>query len=150
MERRDFFTVVAIGLAAWSAMTIFVRNAETKVIETVIDQVPILPKFDTPQDAFTVRADRSSIVVVCDAQSPQAGKWMASEGRALIDKGWQIKTVDLEGSTELRFYILSGGQWKVHNGHLSLQVLTSLLPRTAPPQPNSMQTGRSSVAEGMR
>ena len=72
-------------------------------------------------------------------------RWMSSEGQALIAKGWRIQTIDLEGSTEFRFYVYQSGQWKIHNGHLSLSTLTSLLSRTTPPQQHH-KTGSPSVA----
>ncbi len=147
MDRRDAFIILAIALAAWSAASVSVRNSETAPIQQLVEDVPT---YEGRDDSYRAQIDRSTIVVVCDVHGQPMVRWMQSEGAALIAKGWRIQTIDLEGSTEFRFYVYERGTWKIHNGHLSLQTLTSLLPRTAPPQPKSMQTGQSSVAEGLR
>ena len=147
MDRRDAFIIIAIALAAWSAASVSVRNSETAPIQQLVEDVPT---YEDRDDSYRAPIDRSTIVVVCDVHGQQMVRWMASEGAALIAKGWRIQTIDLEGSIEFRFYIFQGGAWKIHNGHLSLQTLTSLLSRTTPPQPRSMQTGSPSVAEGTR
>ena len=144
MDRRDAFIIIAIALAAWSAASVSVRNSETAPIQQLVEDVPT---YEDREDSYRAPIDRSTIVVVCDAHGPQIARWMSSEGAALIAKGWRIQTIDLEGSTEFRFYIYEGGKWKIHNGHLSLQTLTSLLSRTTPPQ-QLPKTGSPSVAEG--
>jgi hypothetical protein len=146
LDRRDAFIILSIALAAWSAASVGVRNSETAPIQQLVEDVPT---YEDRDDSYRAPIDRSTIVVVCDVHGQPMTRWMASEGAALIAKGWRIQTIDLEGSTEFRFYVYQGGTWKIHNGHLSLQTLTTLLSRTTPPQPRSMQTGSPSVAEGL-
>ncbi len=145
MDRRDAFIILAIALAAWSAASVSVRNSETAPIQQLVESVPT---YEDRDDSYRAPIDRSTIVVVCDVHGQQMTQWMGSEGAALIAKGWRIQTIDLEGSTEFRFYVYERGAWKIHNGHLSLATLTSLLSRTTPPQ-QPPKTGLPSVAEGL-
>ena len=145
MDRRDAFIILAIALAAWSAASVSVRNSETAPIQQLVEDVPT---YEDRDDSYRAPIDRSTIVIVCDVHGQPMVRWMQSEGAALIAKGWRIQTIDLEGSTEFRFYIFRGGAWTIHNGHLSLQTLTSLLSRTTPPQQHH-KTGLPSVAEGL-
>jgi hypothetical protein len=145
VDRRDAFIIIAIALAAWSAASVSVRNSETAPIQQLVEDVPT---YEDREDNYQAKVDRSTIVIICDVHGQQMVRWMASEGAALIAKGWRIQTIDLEGSTEFRCYIYEGGKWKIHNGHLSLQTLTTLLSRTTPPQQHH-KTGLPSVAEGL-
>ena len=145
MDRRDAFIILAIALAAWATASVGFRNGETAPIEQLIEDVPILPRYEDRIDSYRAPIDQSTIVIVCDVHGQQMSRWMSSEGQALIAKGWRIQTIDLEGSTEFRFYVFERGTWKIHNGHLSLATLTSLLSRTTPPQ-QPPKTGLPSVA----
>ncbi len=145
LDRRDAFIIIAIALAAWSAASVSVRNSETAPIQQLVEDVPT---YEGRDDSYRAPIDRSTIVVVCDVHGQPMTRWMQSEGAALVAKGWRIQTIDLEGSTEFRFYVYQGGTWKIHNGHMSLATLTSLLSRTTPPQQHH-KTGSPSVAEGL-
>jgi hypothetical protein len=90
-------------------------------------------------NSLSVSHATSTIVFVGDANSEYGRKWLASEAAQCESKGWQIKTVDLQGMSDPKFFIFSGGQWKIHNGHLSLNSLSALVSRTTATQ--SQPTG---------
>jgi hypothetical protein len=79
----------------------------------------------------------STIVFVGDANTEYGRKWLSNEAAQCEAKGWQIKTVDLSGMSDPKFFIFSGGQWKIHNGHLSLNSLSALVSRTTATQSQS-------------
>jgi hypothetical protein len=67
------------------------------------------------------------VVIVADLASEYAANWMEENAPKLREKGWKVQSVDLEGSTEVRFYVRAMGQWKVHSGHMSLGGLKAML-----------------------
>jgi hypothetical protein len=84
-------------------------------------------------NTLTVSRSTSTIVFVGDAQSEYGRKWLSNEAVQCEAKGWQIKTVDLQGMADPKFFIYSGGVWMTHNGHLSISSLSALVSRTAAP-----------------
>jgi hypothetical protein len=90
-------------------------------------------------NTLTVSRSTSTIVFVGDAQSEYGRRWLANEAAQCESKGWQIKTVDLSGMADPKFFIYSGGAWMTHNGHLSLSSLSALVSRTTATQ--SQPTG---------
>ena len=88
-------------------------------------------------NTLTVSRATSTIVFVGDASSEYGRKWLSNEATQCEAKGWQIKTVDLSGMSDPKFFIFSGGQWKIHNGQLSLNSLSALVSRTTATQSQS-------------
>jgi uncharacterized protein YneR len=52
---------------------------------------------------------------------------MEENGPRLREKGWEVRSLDLEGSNEVRFYVRAQGVWRTHNGHMSLAGLKAML-----------------------
>jgi hypothetical protein len=90
-------------------------------------------------NTLSVSRSTSTIVFVGDASSEYGRKWLSNEATQCESKGWQIKTVDLSGMADPKFFIFSGGAWMTHNGHLSLNSLSALVSRTTATQ--SQPTG---------
>ena len=88
-------------------------------------------------NTLSVSRSTSTIVFVGDASSEYGRKWLSNEATQCEAKGWQIKTVDLSGMSDPKFFIYSGGAWKIHNGHLSLSSLSALVSRTTATQSQS-------------
>jgi hypothetical protein len=88
-------------------------------------------------NTLSVSRSTSTIVFVGDANSEYGRKWLINEAAQCEAKGWQIKTVDLDGISDPKFFIFSGGAWKIHNGHLSLNSLSALVSRTTATQSQS-------------
>jgi hypothetical protein len=88
-------------------------------------------------NTLSVTRATSTIVFVGDASSEYGRKWLSNEAAQCEAKGWQIKTVDLNGMSDPKFFIYSGGQWKIHNGQLSLNSLSALVSRTTATQSQS-------------
>jgi hypothetical protein len=85
-------------------------------------------------NTLSVSRATSTIVFVGDANSEYGRKWLSNEATQCEAKGWQIKTVDLQGMTDPKFFIFSGGAWMTHNGQLSLNSLSALVSRTTATQ----------------
>ena len=105
--------------------------ADRHVSETIEKQQ------EQQSNTLSVSRSTSTIVFVGDAQSEYGRKWLSNEATQCDAKGWQIKTVDLSGMEDPKFFIYSGGQWKIHNGHLSLSSLSALVSRTTATQSQS-------------
>jgi hypothetical protein len=88
-------------------------------------------------NTLSVSRSTSTIVFVGDANTEYGLKWLRNEAVQCEAKGWQIKTVDLTGMADPKFFIFSGGAWKIHNGHLSLNSLSALVSRTTATQSQS-------------
>jgi len=118
---------------------------EVVVIADAQVQQAVEEQTERQSNSLSVSRATSTIVFVGDAQSEYGRKWLSNEATQCEAKGWQIKTVDLSGMEDPKFFIFSGGQWKIHNGHLSLNSLSALVSRTTATQ--SQSTGpQSSVA----
>jgi len=110
-----------------------VEIADHQVQQSVEEQA------ERKSNTLTVPRATSTIVFVGDASSEYGRKWLNNEATQCEAKGWQIKTVDLSGMSDPKFFIFSGGVWMTHNGHLSLSSLSALVSRTTATQ--SQPTG---------
>jgi hypothetical protein len=88
-------------------------------------------------NTLSVSQSTSTIVFVGDANTEYGRKWLSNEATQCEAKGWQIKTVDLSGMADPKFFVYAGGAWKIHNGHLSLNSLSALVSRTTATQSQS-------------
>jgi hypothetical protein len=68
-----------------------------------------------------------TVVIVADLASEYAAKWMEESAPKLTEKGWLVRSLDLQESDEVRFYIRAQGTWRTHAGHMSLDSLKSML-----------------------
>jgi hypothetical protein len=105
--------------------------ADQQVQQTIEKQA------ERESNSLIVPRATSTIVFVGDASTEYGRRWIANEAVQCEAKGWQIKTVDLQGMADPKFFIFSGGQWKIHNGHLSLNSLSALVSRTTATQSQS-------------
>jgi hypothetical protein len=80
-----------------------------------------------PMESLFVSSATPTVVIVADLASEYAAKWMEENGPRLREKGWEVRSLDLEGTDEVRFYIRAQGIWRTHAGHMSLAALKSLL-----------------------
>jgi hypothetical protein len=121
----------------WSAWKDQAKNDEAVQIADQQVQTAVEEQAERQSDTLTVPRATSTIVFVGDASSEYGRRWLANEAVQCEAKGWQIKTVDLSGMSDPKFFIYSGGQWMVHNGHLSLSSLSALVSRTTATQSQS-------------
>jgi hypothetical protein len=108
-----------------------VQFADAQVQQAVEEQA------ERESNTLSVSRATSTIVFVGDASSEYGRKWLSNEAAQCEAKGWQIKTVDLDGMADPKFFIYSGGAWKIHNGQLSLNSLSALVSRTTATQSQS-------------
>jgi hypothetical protein len=125
-----FFLFVRIFISPWSDDEA-VQIADQQVQQAVEEQE------QRESNTLSVSRATSTIVFVGDASSEYGRRWLSNEATQCEAKGWQIKTVDLSGMSDPKFFIYSGGQWKIHNGHLSLSSLSALVSRTTATQSQS-------------
>jgi hypothetical protein len=129
----------------WSAWKDQNKSDEAVVVADAQVQAAVEEQAERESNTLSVSRSTSTIVFVGDASSEYGRKWLSNEAVQCEAKGWQIKTVDLQGMADPKFFIFSGGQWKIHNGHFSLNSLSALVSRTTATQAQS--TGpQSSVA----
>jgi hypothetical protein len=126
---------IALGIVCLSKdkQSEAVAIADQQVQQSVEEQA------ERESNTLTVSRSTSTIVFVGDANTEYGLKWLSNEATQCEAKGWQIKTVDLSGMSDPKFFIYSGGAWKIHNGHLSLNSLSALVSRTTATQ--SQPTG---------
>ena len=125
-----FFLFVRIFISPWS---------DDEAVQIADQQVQAAVEEQAEQQSNTLSVSRatSTIVFVGDANTEYGRKWLSNEATQCEAKGWQIKTVDLDGMADPKFFIFSGGAWKIHNGHLSLSSLSALVSRTTATQSQS-------------
>jgi hypothetical protein len=128
---------MSLGLLFWTTT----RPTSDEAVQVADQQVQQAVEEQEQRESNTLSVSRatSTIVFVGDASSEYGRRWLANEAVQCEAKGWQIKTVDLQGMADPKFFIFSGGQWMVHNGHLSLSSLSALVSRTTATQ--SQPTG---------
>ena len=80
-----------------------------------------------PLESLFVSSATPTVVIVADLASEYAAKWMSESAPQLTAKGWVVRSLDLEGSDEVRFYIRAQGTWRTHAGHMSLTSLRMML-----------------------
>ena len=80
-----------------------------------------------PLESLFVSSATPTVVIVADLASDYASRWMEESAPKLTEKGWLVRSLDLEGSDEVRFYIRAQGIWRTHAGHMSLDSLRMML-----------------------
>ena len=80
-----------------------------------------------PLESLFVSSATPTVVIVADLASEYASRWMEESAPKLTEKGWVVRSLDLEGSDEVRFYIRAQGTWRTHAGHMSLDSLRMML-----------------------
>ena len=80
-----------------------------------------------PLESLFVSSATPTVVIVADLASDYASRWMEESAPKLTEKGWLVRSLDLEGSDEVRFYIRAQGTWRTHAGHMSLDSLRMML-----------------------
>jgi hypothetical protein len=126
---------MSLGLLFWT--TSRPKSDEAVAISDAQVQQAVEQQAERESNTLTVPRATSTIVFVGDANTEYGRKWLSNEATQCETKGWQIKTVDLSGMSDPKFFIFSGGQWKIHNGHLSLNSLSALVSRTTATQSQS-------------
>jgi hypothetical protein len=110
-------------LALWAAAVVLDAPAP------VVEPKPVAPvaSHPPPAESLFVSSATPTVVIVADLASEYAANWMSDNAPKLRDKGWTVRSVDLEGSDEVRFYVRAQGQWRTHSGHMSLAGLKAML-----------------------
>jgi hypothetical protein len=80
-----------------------------------------------PLESLFVSSATPTVVIVADLASEYASRWMEESAPKLTAKGWVVRSLDLQGSDEVRFYIRAQGTWRTHAGHMSLDSLRMML-----------------------
>jgi hypothetical protein len=80
-----------------------------------------------PLESLFVSSATPTVVIVADLASEYAAKWMEENAGQLRAKGWEVRSLDLEGCDEVRFYVRAQGVWRTHNGQMSLAGLKAML-----------------------
>ena len=80
-----------------------------------------------PLESLFVSSATPTVVIVADLASEYAARWMEESAPQLTAKGWVVRSLDLQGSDEVRFYIRAQGTWRTHAGHMSLNSLRMML-----------------------
>jgi hypothetical protein len=136
------FLICFLGMLlffVWSAWKDQGQSDEAVQVADQQVQQAVKEQAERESNTLTVSRSTSTIVFTGDAQSEYGRRWLANEAAQCEAKGWQIKTVDLSGMADPKFFIYSGGAWMIHNGHLSLNSLSALVSRTTATQ--SQPTG---------
>jgi hypothetical protein len=80
-----------------------------------------------PLESLFVSSATPTVVIVADLASEYASRWMEESAPKLTEKGWVVRSLDLQGSDEVRFYVRAQGTWRTHAGHMSLDSLRMML-----------------------
>ena len=134
---RFLAVVAAVVFLLW--LTAQGKQDEAVQIADQQVQTSVEEQEQRESSTLSVSSSTSTIVFVGDANTEYGRKWLSNEAAQCESKGWQIKTVDLQGMADPKFFIFSGGAWMTHNGHLSLNSLSALVSRTTATQ--SQPTG---------
>jgi hypothetical protein len=87
-----------------------------------------LPAIAAPSlESLFVSSATPTVVIVADLSSEYASRWISESAPKLTEKGWLVRSLDLEGSDEVRFYIRAQGTWRTHAGHMGLDSLRMML-----------------------
>jgi len=138
-DEKAFFRIaaaVSFFLFIWLIADPWKQDEAVQIADHQLQQA-VEEQAERESNTLTVSRATSTIVFVGDASSEYGRKWLSNEAAQCESKGWQIKTVDLDGMSDPKFFIYSGGQWKIHNGHLSLNSLSALVSRTTATQSQS-------------
>ena len=115
--------IAFVVLAIWA--TAIALDAPAPVIEPP-KPAPVA-SHPPPMESLFVSSATPTVVIVADLASEYAANWMEENGPRLREKGWEVRSLDLEGSNEVRFYVRAQGVWRTHNGHMSLAGLKAML-----------------------
>ena len=88
---------------------------------------PLPAIVEPPLESLFVSSATPTVVIVADLASEYASRWIRESAPKLTEKGWLVRSLDLEGSDEVRFYIRAQGTWRTHAGHMSLDSLRMML-----------------------
>ena len=80
-----------------------------------------------PLESLFVSSATPTVVIVADLASEYASRWISESAPRLTEKGWAVRSLDLQGSDEVRFYVRAQGTWRTHAGHMSLDSLRMML-----------------------
>ena len=80
-----------------------------------------------PLESLFVSSATPTVVIVADLASDYASRWISESAPKLTEKGWVVRSLDLQGSDEVRFYVRAQGTWRTHAGHMSLDSLRMML-----------------------
>ena len=80
-----------------------------------------------PLESLFVSSATPTVVIVADLASEYASRWMEESAPKLTEKGWVVRSLDLQGSDEVRFYVRAQSTWRTHAGHMSLDSLRMML-----------------------
>jgi len=122
MSRGGVPIVFAVVLlwAVWSS-----SNSPAPVVAPP-KPAPVATTEPQPESLF-VSSVNPAVVIVADLSSKYASQWMQGDAAKLKNNGWTVRSLDLEGLDEVRFYVRADGSWRVHNGHMSLNSLRMML-----------------------
>ena len=109
-------------LAIWAASVVLATPDPVQEAKPV----PVASE-PPPLESLFVSSATPTVVMVGDLSSEYGAKWMGENAPKLRDKGWTVRSLDLEGSDEIRFYVRANGQWRSHAGHMSLSGLKAML-----------------------
>lgn len=79
-----------------------------------------------PESLF-VSSATPSVVIVADSSSEYAQRWLIDEAEQLRSRGWVVRSLDLEGLDEVRFYVRANGKWKTHYGQMGMASLREIV-----------------------
>ena len=82
---------------------------------------------EPPPESLFVSSATPTVVIVADLASEYASRWISESAPKLTEKGWVVRSLDLQGSDEVRFYVRAQGIWRTHAGHMSLDSLKAIL-----------------------
>lgn len=115
--------IVFAVLAIWAASVLYATP------EPAEDPKPPAPAAANPPplESLFVSSVAPVVVIVADLGSEYGRRWMSDSAPKLREKGWEVRSLDLEGSPEIRFYVRANGSWRIHNGHMSFNSLRMML-----------------------
>ena len=113
----------------FAAILIYILWTAGSPTPTPIPQPPKpLPAIVAPPlESLFVSSATPTVVIVADLASDYASRWIGESAPKLTEKGWLVRSLDLEGSDEVRFYVRAQGTWRTHAGHMSLDSLRMML-----------------------
>ena len=88
---------------------------------------PLPAIVEPPLESLFVSSATPTVVIVADLASDYASRWISESAPKLTEKGWLVRSLDLQGSDEVRFYVRAQGTWRTHAGHMSLDSLRMML-----------------------
>ena len=78
-------------------------------------------------DSLFVASDQPAVVIVADLSSEYASRWIANDAEQLREAGWNVRSLDLQGIDEVRFYVRANAKWKTHFGQMGMASLREMV-----------------------